>query len=203
MVARRLALARRLRRVQPLPGAARDAAAAARHVDRPGTAGDRVRRAHLPGDRRARGDPRPRTARRRCLRGPGVVAFERRHVRLRPGAARAARRRPRARGRARRRADRAHGLRQDHRSPRSSRASTTSRRGASTIDGARRARRDAHLAAARDRRDRAGSVPLLGDRAREHRLRPARRDGRGGRAGGAAGAGARVHRGAAATATTR
>ena len=35
----------------------------------------------------------------------------------------------------------------------------------------RRARRDARLAAPRDRRDRAGSVPLLGDRAREHRLR--------------------------------
>ena len=32
---------------------------------------------------------------------------------------------------------------------------------------------DAELAAARDRRDRAGSVPLLGDRPREHRLRPA------------------------------
>ena len=32
------------------------------------------------------------------------------------------------------------------------------------------------VAAQRDRRDRAGAVPLLGDRPRQHRLRPARRD---------------------------
>ena len=35
----------------------------------------------------------------------------------------------------------------------------------------RRARRDARVAPPRDRRDLAGSVPLLGDRPREHRLR--------------------------------
>ena len=49
-----------------------DAAAAARHVDRPGTARDRVRRAHLPGDRRARGDPRRPTARPTLPPGPGA-----------------------------------------------------------------------------------------------------------------------------------
>ena len=42
------------------------------------------------------------------------------------------------------------------------------------------------LAAPRDRRDRAGSVPLLGDRPREHRVRPPRRHGRRRRAGGTA-----------------
>ena len=67
----------------------------------------------------------------------------------------------------------------------------------------RRARRDDPLAAARDRRRLAGSVPLLGDRAREHRVRRRRRDRRGGRARGRARAGARVHRAAARTATTR
>ena len=47
---------RRFRRVQPLPRHADHAAAFARHVGRPGSARDRVGRAHLPGDRRAGGD---------------------------------------------------------------------------------------------------------------------------------------------------
>ena len=53
--------------VQPLPGDARGAAALARHVDRPGAARDRVGRADLPGDRRARGHPR-RPGGRACSR---------------------------------------------------------------------------------------------------------------------------------------
>ena len=98
--------------LQPLPRAARAAAAAARHVDRPGAARDRLGRAHLPGDRRAGADHR-RAGCARAAAGPGRIAFEdvtfgydRRGPVLR-------RRRPRARGRARRRADRPHGLRQD------------------------------------------------------------------------------------------
>ena len=46
--------------VQPLPRPARDAAPLARHVGRPGAAGDRVRRADLPDPRRAGGRRRPR-----------------------------------------------------------------------------------------------------------------------------------------------
>ena len=64
----RLADAGRLRRVQPLSRHARDAAARARHVDRPGAARDRGRRAHLRGDRRARGDRRRAARPRRCRR---------------------------------------------------------------------------------------------------------------------------------------
>ncbi len=67
----------------------------------------------------------------------------------------------------------------------------------------RRARRDARLAAPRDRRDLAGSVPLLGDRAREHRLRRADLTDEEVERAARARAGARVHRAAAATATTR
>ena len=52
-----------------------------------------------------------------------------------------------------------------------------------TIDGADVRDADAELAATRDRRDRAGPVPLLGDRAREPRVRPARGDRRGDRGG--------------------
>ena len=66
-----------------------------------------------------------------------------------------------------------------------------------TIDGADVRDADAELAAARDRRDRAGPVPVLGDGAREPRVRPARGDRRGDRDGRAARAGARVHRPAA------
>ena len=72
-----------------------------------------------------------------------------------------------------------------------------------TIDGVDV--RDVTLTSLRraDRRHRAGPVPLLRDRAREPRLRPARGDRRGDRAGRAAGAGARVHRAAARRATRR
>ncbi len=108
----RLAVGRQLRPVQPLPGDARDAAARARHVDRPGAARDRVGRAHLPGDRRAGGDPR-RARSGGARPGPRPRHFRPRHVRLRPRAARPERGRPRARGGQGRRADRAHGRRQD------------------------------------------------------------------------------------------
>ena len=56
---RRHPLGRRVRRVQPLPGHARHAAPLARDVDRAGAAGDRLGRAHLPGDGRAGGRRRP------------------------------------------------------------------------------------------------------------------------------------------------
>ena len=49
---------RRLRRLQPLPRHAGGAAAVARDVDRPGAARDRLGRADLPGDGRARRDRR-------------------------------------------------------------------------------------------------------------------------------------------------
>ncbi len=55
----RLDLARDVLRVQPPARDAGDAAAHARHVDRPGAAGDRGRRAHLRAPRRARGHRRP------------------------------------------------------------------------------------------------------------------------------------------------
>ena len=61
----------------------------------------------------------------------------------------------------------------------------------------RRARHRRALAAIGDRSGRRRPVPVLGQRAREHRLRAARRDARGGRAGGRARAGGGVHRGAA------
>ena len=61
-----------LRSLQPLPRDARDAAARARHVDRPGAARDRVGRAHLPGDRRARGDRRRAGRARTCRPGPAA-----------------------------------------------------------------------------------------------------------------------------------
>ncbi len=99
------------------------------------------------------------------------------------------------------RADRPHRLGQDE--PRLARAPLLRRPGGLGVDRrGRRAPGDARIAAPRDRRDRAGSLPLLRDRSREHRLRRARRDRRGGRARGAPGAGARVRRGAARRATT-
>ena len=86
---------RRLRRLQPLPRHAGDAAALARDVDRPGAARDRLGRADLPGDGRARGDRR---------RGPE-------RVELPPGE-----RRPALRGRALRVPRRAAGARRRRRS---------------------------------------------------------------------------------------
>ena len=76
MVAHGSLLARELRPLQPLPRDARHAAAVARHVDRPGAAGDGVRRAHLPGDRRAGGDRATRPMRRELPAGPGRIVFE-------------------------------------------------------------------------------------------------------------------------------
>ena len=70
----RLDVAGRVRRVQPLPRDAGLAAADARHVDRRGPARDRVGRADLPGDRRARGHPRRARARSSCRRAPGACA---------------------------------------------------------------------------------------------------------------------------------
>ena len=166
----RLALGRQLRPLQPLPRDAGAAAARARHVDRPGTACDGVRRAHLPGDRRARGDRR-RARRARAARRPGPRDVRQRHFRLRPRPPRARRDRPRARRRPGGRADRAHGLRQDD--PGVARAAVLRRPGGLGLDRrCRRAGGDPRLAAPRDRRDRAGSVPLLRDGPREHRLRP-------------------------------
>ncbi len=60
----------------------------------------------------------------------------------------------------------------------------------------RRARRPADRPPPLDRRRLAGSVPLLDDRPREHRVRRRRSDGRRGRAGSPHGAGARVRRAA-------
>ena len=57
-------------------GDARDAAARARHVDRPGAARDRRRRAHLRGDRRAGGDRRRAAAPSTLPPGDGAIRFE-------------------------------------------------------------------------------------------------------------------------------
>ena len=115
--------------LQPLPRPARDAAPLARHVGRPGAAGDGVGRADLPDPRRAGG-------RRRPARG-GRAAGGRRRDPLRgrlvlvpAGAAGARAPRPRARRRDDGRADRPHRAPARRRSPRSCRASTTSTRGA-------------------------------------------------------------------------
>ena len=67
---------------------ARHAAAHARHVDRPGAARDRVGRADLRGDRRARGDRRRGRARSSCRPGAGRVRFEDVSLRVRRRAAR-------------------------------------------------------------------------------------------------------------------
>ena len=66
------------------------------------------------------------------------------------------------------------GLRQDDARRRSSPASTTSTEGRVTIDGVDVRDVTLDVAAPRDRRHRAGPVPLLGDRPREHRLRARR-----------------------------
>ncbi len=192
---RRIALGRELRALQPLPRDAGDAAEAARHVDRAGTAGDRLRRADLPGDRRARGDLR-RRRRTGASRRAGADHVRARDVRLRPRAAGARGDRPRPRGRQGGRADRAHRRRQDDAGV--ARAALLRRAGGT---GAGRRRRRAlahdHVAAASDRRDRPGPVPLLRHGAREHCVRPGGRDRRGRRARGTARAGPRVHRGPA------
>ena len=60
--------------VQPAPRDARDASSHAWHVDRPGAARDRSRRADLRDPRRARGDRRPASGQLQA--GPGHVAFE-------------------------------------------------------------------------------------------------------------------------------
>ena len=62
--------------LQPLPRDGDLPAADARDVDRRGPARDRVRRADLPGHRRAGGDPRPRRTPASCRPGPGRVRFE-------------------------------------------------------------------------------------------------------------------------------
>ena len=65
---------RRLRRLQPLPRHAGGAAALARDVDRPGPARDRLGRADLPGDGRARGDRRAARAPSSCRRATATCA---------------------------------------------------------------------------------------------------------------------------------
>ncbi len=127
--------------------------------------------------------------------GPGPRGLRSRHLRLRPGAAGARGCRPGARARAGRRADRPHGRRQDL--ARGTRPALLRRPGRKRVGRrSRRSRRQPHVAASRDRRDRTGPVPLFGDRAREHRLRPAGRHRGRRQPGGATGSGARVHRGA-------
>ena len=74
---------RRLLRLQPPPDDARDAAADARHVDRPGAARDRVGRAVLRGDRRAGGGG-GRRRRRRAAAGARTRRVLGRRLRLRP-----------------------------------------------------------------------------------------------------------------------
>jgi ABC-type multidrug transport system fused ATPase/permease subunit len=95
--------------VQPLAVDDDLPAAHARDVDRRGTAGDGVGGTDLPDHRRAGGDPgsarSPGSARR-----AGARSLRRGHLRLRPGAAGAARHRPRARAGQDGRADRAHGI---------------------------------------------------------------------------------------------
>ena len=169
----RLAHAGQLRRVQPLSRHARDAAPRARHVDRPGAARDRRRRAHLRGDRRARGDRRRAAAHASCPPGDGAIRFE--HVSFeylpdgRCCATSISRSRP-ARtialightGSGKTTLDLARPalLRRDRR-PRD--ASTASTSATLKLDSLRRA-----IGV-----DRAGSVPLLGVGAGQHRVRPA------------------------------
>ena len=110
--------------------------------------------------------------------------------------------RPRDPGRQHDRADRRLRGRQDD--ARLARAALLRRgRGAGADRRRRRARRHAALAAARGRGHLAGSVPLLGERPRQHRVRRARRGAGARRGRGPGRAGAPLHRGAARTATTR
>ena len=107
--------------------------------------------------------------------GPGRVRFEGVDLRLRPRAAVLVGHRPRARAREDRRADRPHRLGQDD--ARLADPALLRRRptGRVTIDGADVRDVTLDVAAPRDRRDRAGPVPLLGDRAREPRSSGGRR----------------------------
>ena len=185
MVVSGVADAERLLRLQPAARDAGRAAAHARHVDRPGAARDRVGRADLRGDRRAGGGRRPPRRGRARRTAPGAIRFERvsfaydegrpvlHEIDLEIAAGRTV-------------ALIGHtGLGQDD--ARLARAALLRRdRGPRARRRRRRARRDAALAAARDRRHLAGSVPLLGDRPREHRLRRPRRHRRAGRPGGGA-----------------
>src|SRR5581483_1575498 len=189
------ALDRELRRVQPLPRHARDAVAGARHVDRTGAASNRGRRAHLRDRGRAGGDRR-RAGREVAAARAGRDPLRARLVRLPRGPARAAGRRPRHRPRLDDRAHRAHRLGQVDADL--ARAALL-RRVLGPRDGRRRRRagRHARVAAARDRRHLAGSVPLQRDRPRQHRLRARRPAAGRGRARGPGRAGARIHRAAA------
>ena len=103
--------------------------------------------------------------------GPGARPLRGRLVRVPRRAAGARGRRPRRRARPDRRADRPHRLGQDDARPRSSPASTTRPPGRVTGRRPRRPRPHARVAPPRDRRHLAGSVPLLGDGAGEHRVR--------------------------------
>ena len=187
-----LAVARRVLRVQPPARDARHAAAHARHVDRAGAARDRGGRADLRDSRRARGG-RGRAARRsRSRRGRASVAFEDVTFGYDPE-------RPVLDG-------------VDLDIPAGRTVALIGRTGSGKttlaalvprfydVDAGtrarrrrRRARRRAALAAARDRRHLAGSVPLLGVDPRQHRARHARRAAGGGRGRRARRAGARVH----------
>ena len=154
---------------------ARHAAADARHVDRAGAARDRVRRAHLRDHGRARGDRRPRRTRSRAAAGRRARPLRACLVRVRRTAGRCSRTSTSSSspgetvalightgsGKTTLAVARPALLRRD-------------RAAAMTIDGVDV--RDVTLASLRrdDRRRLAGSVPLLGDGAREHRVRPRR-----------------------------
>ena len=118
---------------------------------------------------------------RRSSQGQGEIRFEGVSFGYDAGEARPRGDRPDHRARTDGRADRAHRLRQDD--ARRARAALLRRdRGPRPRRRRRRAGRDPPVAPARGRRDLAGSVPLLRDRPREHRLRRPRRDRRAGRA---------------------
>ena len=112
-----------------------------------------------------------------CPPGDGRVRFEARLLRVRARPPGAGGHRPRARARPHGRAHRPHRLGQDDaRLP----GPSLLRRDRGPGDRRRcgRARREDRLAPARDRDRRAGPVPLLGHRLREHRVRQARRHAR-------------------------